>query len=80
MSRRAGRAHWGLVGLEAAVILLAIIYIYPIFLMFLNSLKPFGEVVANVIALPRAITLQNYVDVVQRMRYFQLFRSSETNR
>jgi raffinose/stachyose/melibiose transport system permease protein len=64
------------VGLEAAVILLAIIYIYPIFLMFLNSLKPFGEVVANVIALPRAITLQNYVDVVQRMRYFQLFSNN----
>jgi len=76
MSGHARRVHAGLVALEAVMILLALLYIYPIFLMFLNSLKPFGEVVANVIALPTAITLQNYVDVVNRMRYFQLLSNN----
>ena len=76
MSGHARRVHAGLVALEAVMILLALLYFYPIFLMFLNSLKPFGEVVANVIALPTAITLQNYIDVVNRMRYFQLLSNN----
>jgi len=58
------------------MILLALLYIYPIFLMFLNSLKPFGEVVSDVIALPKAATFQNYADVVKRMQYFQLFSNN----
>jgi len=70
-SPRRGRA--GLVALEATMIVAALLYVYPIFLMFMNSLKPFGEVVSDVIALPKAATLQNYADVVKRMSYFQLF-------
>jgi len=76
MRRVARRNRLGLIALEAVIILLALLYIYPIFLMFINSLKPFGEVVANVIALPKAATFQNYVDVVKRMRYFQLFSNN----
>ena len=38
---------------EVALIVLALVYIYPVLLMFMNSLKPFGEVVADVIALPQ---------------------------
>jgi raffinose/stachyose/melibiose transport system permease protein len=70
------RNRVGPVALEAIMILLALLYIYPIFLMFLNSLKPFGEVVADVIALPKVATFQNYADVVNRMRYFQLFSNN----
>jgi raffinose/stachyose/melibiose transport system permease protein len=76
MSGAVRRSRAGLVVLEAVMIVLALVYIYPIFLMFLNSLKPFGEVVSDVIALPKAATFQNYVDVVQRMRYFQLFSNN----
>jgi raffinose/stachyose/melibiose transport system permease protein len=76
MSQVKRRKHLDLIALEAVMIVLALIYIYPIFLMFINSLKPFGEVVSNVIALPKNITLQNYVDVVQRMHYFQLFSNN----
>lgn len=73
MTHSLRRRRAGLVTLEAVMIIIALLYIYPIFLMFLNSLKPFGEVVSNAIALPKAATFQNYVDVVQKMRYFQLF-------
>ena len=73
MSASLRRSRIGLVVLEAIMIVAALLYIYPIFLMFMNSLKPFGEVVSDVIALPKAATLQNYADVVKRMSYFQLF-------
>ena len=32
--------------------IVALVFIYPVFLMFLNSFKPFGEVVSDPIALP----------------------------
>ena len=58
---------------EILLILIALIYIYPVFLMFMNSMKPFGEVVSNVIALPKEISFQNYVDVSEKMNYPRLF-------
>jgi raffinose/stachyose/melibiose transport system permease protein len=76
MSGIARRRRLGLIALETVMVIAALLYIYPIFLMFINSLKPFGEVVSDVIALPKAVTLQNYVDVVDRMRYFQLFSNN----
>ena len=42
------------------LIVVAAIYIYPVFLMFMNSFKPFGEIVANVLALPKSLDLSNY--------------------
>mgnify|MGYP005970272629 CR=1 FL=1 len=34
------------------LILIAIVFIYPVYLMFMNSFKPFGEIVADVLAFP----------------------------
>ncbi|MDR1095916.1 MAG: carbohydrate ABC transporter permease [Spirochaetaceae bacterium] len=59
--------------LVGAVSLCALVYIYPVFLMAINSLKPFGEVVSNVIALPKVWTPENYGAVIQKMNYPQLF-------
>lgn len=50
----------------------ALLYIYPVFLMFVNSFKPFGEVVANPIALPKAPTWENYTYVIKKIKYFKL--------
>ncbi len=51
---------------------IALIYIYPVFLMFVNSFKPFGEVIADPIALPKEATLENYSYVAGKMHYLQL--------
>ncbi len=59
--------------LEIIIILIGIIYIYPVFLMFINSVKPFKEVVTDVIALPKTFAWENYVHVYQKMKYPQLF-------
>ncbi len=62
-----------LLAVEIVMILVALIYIYPVYLMFMNSVKPFGEVVADVIKLPGKIEWQNYVDVMDKMNYQKLF-------
>lgn len=52
--------------------LLALIYIYPILLMFINSVKPFGEVIASPIALPKVLAFENYSYVADKMYYGKL--------
>ena len=55
------------------VALLACLYIYPVFLMVNNSLKPFKEILTNVLALPSKLAWDNYGYVVEKMDYFRLF-------
>jgi raffinose/stachyose/melibiose transport system permease protein len=61
---------------EFFAIALAAFYIYPIFLMVNNSLKPFREVIMDVIALPSRLAVENYVNVVERMNYGALFMNN----
>ncbi len=68
-----GKVKIKMLALEIMVILVAALYIYPVFLMFINSIKSFKEVVLDVIALPSRIAWENYVFVIQKMQYFRLF-------
>lgn len=58
---------------EILIIVLACVYIYPVFLMFINSVKPFKEVVVDAIALPTKLALENYQYVIDKMSYGNLF-------
>lgn len=55
------------------IVLLACLYIYPVFLMVCNSLKPFKEILTNVLALPSHLEWANYSYVIEKMEYFRLF-------
>ena len=69
MTRRTRR----ILGKTVLIVILtaaAILYIYPVFLMFVNSFKPFGEVIADPIALPKAPTFDNYTYVADKIHYF----------
>ncbi len=57
----------------ALMLIVALIYIYPVLLMALNSLKPFKEVLTSVLALPKVIAPENYSYVIEKMEYFRLF-------
>ena len=59
--------------LVAGMLALALVYIYPVLLMVINSLKPFKEVLTNVLALPSTLALDNYTYVIEKMAYFRLF-------
>ena len=55
------------------MLLIALIYVYPVFLMCINAVKPFGEVVTDVIKLPSKIEWSNFSYVIEKMQYGKLF-------
>jgi raffinose/stachyose/melibiose transport system permease protein len=60
----------------AGSVLLAIIsllYLYPLILVIINSMKTFKEVMTDVISLPASLNLDNYVKAFQMMQYPSLF-------
>lgn len=63
----------GLIILEILLIAFGCLFIYPIFLMIINSVKPFREVIMDVIALPSTFQWQNYSYVVKYINYARLF-------
>lgn len=59
--------------LEIMMIIIALLFLYPIILVFYNSLKSFSEVMANVISLPKRIAFENYSYVWKFIDYPRLF-------
>jgi raffinose/stachyose/melibiose transport system permease protein len=51
----------------------ALVYLYPLFLVIINSFKTYEEITVNVIALPKKPTLDNYIDTWKIMEYPPLF-------
>jgi raffinose/stachyose/melibiose transport system permease protein len=73
---RSTKRRLGLILIEIIVVIVGIIYIYPVFLMFMNSVKPFREVVTDVIALPTRLAWENYSYVIDKMNYWSLFSNN----
>lgn len=67
------KAMMGRILLITLLTLVSLIYIYPVFLMFMNSFKPFGEVVSDPIAFPKQPTMENITYVVNKIHYGSLF-------
>lgn len=59
--------------LVLVMLLIALVYVYPIFLMCINAVKPFGEVVTDVIKLPSKTEWGNFTYVMDKMQYGKLF-------
>ena len=59
-----------------AMFLLAALYLYPLFLVAINSLKTFAEITANVVALPSRPTLDNFKNAFALMQYPSLFANT----
>ncbi|MFD1179459.1 carbohydrate ABC transporter permease [Paenibacillus puldeungensis] len=68
---RAGR-----ITLEIVMILLSILFLYPLFLTIINSLKSFSEVMTDVIALPKRLAFENYSYVWNFINYPRLFMNN----
>lgn len=63
----------GKIILEVILVLLSLLFLYPLFLTIINSLKSFGEVMTDVIALPHKLTFSNYAYVWEFINYPRLF-------
>lgn len=64
--------------LLVVLFLLAIIYIYPVCLMCINSVKSFQEVLVDVISLPSHLVWSNFTYVMDKMKYGKLFFNNVT--
>ncbi|GIP51403.1 MULTISPECIES: carbohydrate ABC transporter permease [Paenibacillus] len=67
-TNRAGR-----IVLEVVMVILSLIFLYPLFLTIINSLKSFSEVMTDVIALPKSLVFENYSYVWNFINYPRLF-------
>lgn len=65
-----------LIILEVFVIILGLAFIYPVFIMVINSFKPFREVVINVIALPSKLEFANYSYVINKINILNLLKNN----
>ncbi|WP_342565317.1 carbohydrate ABC transporter permease [Paenibacillus sp. FSL R7-0345] len=63
----------GKVILEIVLVLLSLLFLYPLFLTIINSFKSFSEVMTDVIALPQKLTFANYSYVWEFINYPRLF-------
>ena len=52
---------------------LALVYVYPLILVVINSLKTFAQIMTNVIALPSHLEWENFANAFTLMRYPNLF-------
>jgi len=73
MKRRAGSTI-----ITVVLTVVALVYLYPLFLVVINSLKTFAEITTNVIALPEKLEFANYANAFKLMQYPRLFFNTLT--
>jgi raffinose/stachyose/melibiose transport system permease protein len=66
----------GLIIIEIILVICALIYLFPIFLVISNSLKSYKEVMSDIIALPKHLLFGNYGYVWQYINYPRLFMNN----
>lgn len=67
---------YGRIVLEIVMVLISLLFLYPLFLAINNSFKSFGEVMRDVIALPEKLTFANYSYVWEFINYPKLFTNN----
>jgi raffinose/stachyose/melibiose transport system permease protein len=63
----------GTIVLECVLVLVALLFLYPIVLIFINSLKPISEIMGSFFSLPRRFALENYSTAWKVINYPKLF-------
>jgi len=53
--------------------IIAFIYLYPLFLVIINSFKTFSEITSNVVALPTTLLFDNFLNAFRIMQYPRYF-------
>jgi raffinose/stachyose/melibiose transport system permease protein len=70
------RARWGKRATFIVGAVLAIIYVFPFFLVFVNSVKLKYNILANPLSIPLSITWDNYQQAFTKMNYFRALTNS----
>ncbi len=57
----------------AGLLLLLFFWLFPLFMALINSFKTNGELLSNVMALPKSWSLDNYIRTIDKMNYIRSF-------
>ncbi|WP_166245481.1 carbohydrate ABC transporter permease [Paenibacillus turpanensis] len=68
-----GRNQAKLFVVEMLVILAACLFLYPFFLVFINTFKSYADILTNVVDLPKSLLIDNYIQVWELIEYPELF-------
>ncbi|MGA2642323.1 MAG: carbohydrate ABC transporter permease [Spirochaetia bacterium] len=63
----------GALALSFVLFACALVYLYPLILVVINSMKTFSEIMSNVVALPKRLSGENFINAFTLMRYPNLF-------
>ncbi|HTP58006.1 MAG TPA: carbohydrate ABC transporter permease [Spirochaetia bacterium] len=63
----------GAVAISCIMAIVALVYIYPLILVAINSLKTFAQIMENVMAFPSQLRWENFANAFTLMRYPNLF-------
>ncbi|MFD1737392.1 carbohydrate ABC transporter permease [Bacillus salitolerans] len=61
---------------EAALFIGAILFLSPVYIMFVNSFKTREEMYKNVLALPEELTFEYYIGAIEKMKFLTAFGNS----
>ena len=61
---------------EILLVLIGLIFLAPIYIIFVNSFKTREELYNNVLALPETFSLEYYLGAIDRMNFFTAFANS----
>ena len=62
--------------LEAGLIALALLFLFPFYLTLVNGMKPYDEMARSLLAFPRAPELKNFAAVWEKLNYPRSFLNS----
>lgn len=58
------------------LLLVAVIWLFPLIMAFTNSIKTNGELLTNVMSLPTSLNLDNYLRSIEKMHYLRSLRNT----
>lgn len=70
------KAAWGRTVLFLVLLFVALMFLFPLFLIFLNCLKSQSEIMSSLLSLPTQLHFENFPQAVKKMNYGQSFMNS----
>ena len=58
------------------VLLFALVYLAPLYIAVVNSVKPYDEIIKSPLSLPKQFTLNNFVEAYQSSNMLELYKNS----
>src|SRR5690554_5559928 len=58
------------------LILLAILWLFPVYIVLINSLKTTGEMYNSILTLPTSFYFENYVIAIEKLVFLRSFKNT----